>query len=86
MRLIMLSDAHELGRTSLDEGSDRRNDPYLYNTQQPQTPMPPGGIRTRSPSKRSAADLRLRPPDHRNRLVVNLITYIKNFVVAFITC
>jgi hypothetical protein len=52
-----------VGRTPLDEGSARRRDLYLtkqtlYKTQ---TSMPTGGIRTHDPSKRSAADLCLRP-------------------------
>ena len=53
-----------LSRTPVDERSGRRRDLYLitYNTHKRQihTP-PPGGIRTRSPSKRAAEDPRLRP-------------------------
>jgi hypothetical protein len=37
--------------------------------------MPPGGILTHDPSKRSAADLRLRPPGHWDR--PNLRYYAK---------
>ena len=37
----------------------------LYLTKhKAQTSMPPGGIRTRDPSKRAAADTRLRPRGH----------------------
>jgi hypothetical protein len=52
-----------LGRTPLDEWSARHRDLYLttHNTHNRQTSMPPGGIRTRNPSKRAAADPRLRP-------------------------
>jgi hypothetical protein len=40
--------------------------------------MPPGGIRTHDPSKRSAADLRLRPRRHwdRLRILVPILKYI----------
>jgi hypothetical protein len=59
-----------LGRTPLDEGSARRRDLYLttHNTHNRQTSMPPGGIRTRNPSKRRATDPRLRPRGHVDRL------------------
>jgi hypothetical protein len=47
-----------VGRTPLDEGSARRRDLYLttHNTVQETNMHAPGGIRTRNPSKRSAAD------------------------------
>jgi hypothetical protein len=59
-----------VGRAPLDEGSARRRDPYLttQTLYKRQTSMPPGGIATHDPSKRSAADLRLRPPGHWDRL------------------
>jgi hypothetical protein len=52
-------------RTPLDEGWTRRRDLYLatqtlYKTNN----HAPAGIRTHAPSKRSAADLRLRPRGH----------------------
>jgi len=52
-----------LGRSRLDEWSDRRKDLYLttHNTDKRQTSMSTGGILTQNPSKRAAADLRLRP-------------------------
>jgi hypothetical protein len=52
-----------VGRTPLDEWSARRRDLYLttHNTHNIETSMPPGGIRTRNPSKRATADPRLRP-------------------------
>ena len=58
-----------LGRTPLDEWSARRRDLYLTtnNTHKRQTSMPPGGIRTRNPSKRAAAVPRLRPRGHFDR-------------------
>ena len=52
-----------LGRTPLDEGWARRRDLYLTTHNVPAS----GGIRTRNPSKRGAADPRLRPRGHRNR-------------------
>ena len=54
------------GRTPLYEWSARRRDLYLttHDTHNRQTSMPPGGIRTRNPSKRAAADPRLRPRGH----------------------
>jgi hypothetical protein len=52
-----------LGRTPLDEWSARRRDLYLttLNTYKRQTSMPPGGIRTHNPSKRTAVHPYLRP-------------------------
>ena len=53
---------HTFSRTPLDEGSARRRGFYLHNTQHSHETNihSPGGIRTRNPSKRAAADLRLR--------------------------
>jgi hypothetical protein len=61
---------HKLGRTPLDEWPARRRDLYLttHNTHNRQTSMPPGGIRTHNPSKRTAVDPRLKLRDHRYRL------------------
>jgi hypothetical protein len=58
-----------VGRTPLDEWSARRRELYLTNTQHPQqTNMHvPGGIRTRNPSRRAAANPRLRPLCHWDR-------------------
>ena len=52
-----------VGRTSLDEWSARRRDFYLtaHNTHNRQTSYVTGGIRTHDLSRRSAADLHLRP-------------------------
>jgi hypothetical protein len=57
-----------VGRTPLDEWSARRRD-YLTNTQHSQQTNihAPGRIRNRNPSKRSAADPRLRPLGHWDR-------------------
>jgi hypothetical protein len=56
-------------RTALDEWSARRRDLYLTNTQHSQRTNihAPGGLRTRNPSKRTAADPRLRPLGHWDR-------------------
>jgi hypothetical protein len=58
------SDTHQThtpyGRTPLDEGSARRRDLYMTTQTQETNIHAPGGIRTRNPSKRSAADLRLK--------------------------
>ena len=43
------------GRTPLDEWSARRRDSYLHNTQNSEETT--GGIRTRNPRKRAAADV-----------------------------
>jgi len=55
-----------LGWTSLDEGSPRRTDLHLHNTQNSQEKdiHVSGGIRTRNPSKSTAADPRLRSRGH----------------------
>jgi len=51
---------HSLSRTPLQEWSARRRVLYLTtnNTHNRQTSMPPGGIRTRNPGRRVAADQR----------------------------
>jgi hypothetical protein len=73
------SDTHTtVGRTPLDEGSARRRN--LYLTTQTLTSAnihAPGGIRTHDPSKRSAADLRLRPLGHWDRLYPKLLNINK---------
>ena len=58
-----------VGRTFLDEWSAHRRDLYLTNTQHSQQTNinAPGGIRTRNPSGRAAADPRLRPLGHWDR-------------------
>jgi hypothetical protein len=58
-----------IGRTPLEEGSARRRDLYLTTQTLYKTNIhAPRGIRTHDPSKRSAADLRLRPRGHWDRL------------------
>jgi len=59
----------KLCRTPLDEWSACRRDLYLttHNTHKRQTSRVIGGIRTRNPSKRATADLRLLPSGHRDR-------------------
>jgi hypothetical protein len=63
---IEASRSHLVKHTPLDESSARRRDLYLttHNTYKRQTSNPPVGIRNRNPSKRAAADTRLRPRDH----------------------
>jgi len=58
----------------MDEGSARRRDLYLttHKIHNRETHMSSCGIRTRDLSKRAAADLRLRPRGHRDRLVLHL--------------
>ena len=60
-----------VSRTPLDEWSVRRRDLYLttHNTHNRQTSMPPVGIRTHDLNRQAAADLRLRPRGHWNRLM-----------------
>jgi hypothetical protein len=57
-----------VGKTPLAEGSARRRDLYLATETQEKKIHAPGGIRTHNPSKRSAADPRLRPRGHWNLL------------------
>jgi len=66
-----------VGRTPLDEWSARHRDLYLttYNTHNRQTSMPPGGIRTHDLSRRTAADLRLRPRGHLDRHITQLFLH-----------
>jgi hypothetical protein len=61
----------ELGRTPLDDWSAQCRDLYLttHNTHKRQTSMPPSRIRTSNPSKRAAADPRVRPRGHRDRRI-----------------
>ena len=65
----------DIHSTPLDERSARRTDLYLHNTQHSQQTdiHAPGGIRTRKPSNRTAADPHLRPLGHWNStLDINL--------------
>jgi hypothetical protein len=66
-----------VGRTPRDEGSARRRDLYLTTQTLYKTNIhAPGGIRTHDPSKRSAADLRLRP--RRNKQKLNISMCVQN--------
>jgi len=62
-----------VGRTALDEWSARCKDLYLttHNTHARQTSMSPRGIRTPNPSRRAAADPRLRPRSQWDRRFVH---------------
>jgi len=61
-----------VGRNPLDESLARRRDLYLTNTQHSQQTdiHAPVGIRTHDLSRRAAADLRLRPRGHWDRLAI----------------
>jgi len=60
---------HTLGRTPLDEWSAHAQTSYLttHNPHKETDIHAPGGIRTRNPSKRTAAGPRFRPRGHRDR-------------------
>ena len=64
-----------LSGTPLDECSAPSQRPLPNNTQYSQQKVlhTPGGIRTRNPSKRVAADPLLRPHGHRDRLMTDLL-------------
>jgi hypothetical protein len=70
MHVITFNDTNALGRTPLDEGSAPRRGVYLHNTKHSQETdtHSPGGIRTRNPSNRAAADPCHGPRDHQDRL------------------
>jgi hypothetical protein len=75
-----------VGRTPLEESSARHRDLYLTNTQhsQQKNTHAPGGIRIRNPSRRAAADPRLRPLGHWDQLnTSNMIKKIKNGILIF---
>ena len=70
-----------VGRTPLDEWSARRRDLYLttHNTHNRQNIQAPGRIRTHDLSRRAAADLRLRPRGHWDRLIDRITLSKINF-------
>jgi hypothetical protein len=80
LHLITLNDTHSvvhtqwhtLGNPPLDEWLARCKGLYLNNTQhsQERNTYVPAGIRTRNPSRRAAADPRLRLRGHRDRLML----------------
>jgi hypothetical protein len=69
---IITSRHTTLVRITLDEWAAIHSDLYLtiHNTYSWQTFLPPGGIRTRSPSNRTAAEPRLRRRGHWHRPVL----------------
>jgi hypothetical protein len=72
-----------VGRTPVDEESARRRDLYLTAQTLYKTNIhAPGGIRTRDTSKRSAADLGLRPRGHWDRPFSTYWLHILNEVVS----
>jgi hypothetical protein len=59
-----------LGRAPLYEGAAQRKDLYLTTQHSKERDVhAPDGIRTRNPTKRTAADPRLRVRGHSNRLM-----------------
>jgi hypothetical protein len=74
-----LTHTHSVG-PPLDEGSARHRDLFVYNTQHSQYTNihAPNGIRTRNPSKRAAADRRLRPHGYWDRFM--LFSYCWNIL------
>ena len=73
LRFINHTQLDTSGRTSLHERSARRSGCYLHSTQQTQETNIHvlSGIRTRNPSSRAAADLRL-PPGSVNDIFIDL--------------
>jgi hypothetical protein len=73
-----------VSRTALDEWSARRRDLYLttHNTHNRQTSMPPDRIQTHGPSRRAAADPRLRPRGHRTAMFLVFLLLIPRFLVS----
>ena len=65
-----------VGRTALDEWSARRRDLYLTTHNIHNKHACPTRIRTHNLSRRTAADLRLRPRIHWDRLIIILIIII----------
>ena len=71
-----------VGWTPLDEGSAHRRDVYLTTLTRDKHPRP-GGIRTSNPSKRVAADPRLRPLGHWDWLFSRFSLQIRTDKVNF---
>jgi hypothetical protein len=65
------------GRTPLGEWSARRRGLYLHRTQETNIHAL-SGIRTRDPSNKVAAELRLRPRSHQDRPVIILLFLKRN--------
>ena len=82
LHLITLNDTYTLGRIPLNDRSAPRRHLYLLKTQHSQQTNIHirGGNRTRNPSKRVAADVRLRPRGHWDRL---LYTYESQNVSSY---
>jgi hypothetical protein len=76
---IILNDTYTIGRTSLDEGSARRRNPYVktHNTHNH------GWIRTRNPSTPPARQRRLRPRSHRDRLICEFSMECKGLLICY---
>jgi hypothetical protein len=83
--MITLND--DLVKTPLDEGSVRRKDFYLTIQYLQQTDShATGGIRTRNPGKRTAANPRLSSCGHRdqaNKSVVTNMATMRDFELLF---
>jgi hypothetical protein len=70
---------HTHDRTPLEEGSARCRYHYMktQSTNNREISMFPGGIQTRNPSKRAAAELCLRPRGHWDRPIIYIICVIR---------
>jgi len=81
---LVRTQSHTAGRTSLDQRSVRRTGRHLYSTQQTrQTNFHAlNGTRTRTPSKRSAANLRFRKRGQRHRPNVYISAAVNCFLLT----
>ena len=69
-----------LGKTPLDDWSAQRKDLYMTTHSIHKIYIhAPGAIRTRNPSKRTAANPRFRPRDQRNPPDCTIVTVISNY-------
>jgi len=78
-RIYDHTQTHHISMTPLDMWSARHRDLYLSrnNTYNRQTSILKGGIRTRKPSKRAAAEPRFSPRAHRYLMVIMIRLSIK---------
>ena len=74
-----ITHTHTHDRTPLEEGSARCRYHYMktHSTHNREIFMFPGGIQTRNPSKRAAAELCLRPRGHWDRPIIYIICVIR---------
>jgi hypothetical protein len=74
------------GRTPLDEWSARRRGLYLHRTTQQTNIHASSGIWTRDPSNQAAADLRLRPLCHWDRLMIRFTSHKWWWLLTYNSC